>query len=190
MSRFFAMTWLIAVAFLGAFSIGFADDAGTIKTIKISDEGGDSVAMKAEKIIVGEWARDVLKNYKFSVPVKTEIDLVIISVRDLGFRNGARLEEIYNKAEKIGMELCPPEIGVSLRRQYLDQPKNEWLAIGCAPIVDSEGSQGIFLVGHGGFGLWLLGYDGSLNGFWDKDFRFVFVLPHKQKLSQSNRPRN
>jgi hypothetical protein len=47
---------------------------------------------------------------------KVELDLVVVSVAELGFpEDGASLEAIYARALSIGLDLCPPDLGPALR---------------------------------------------------------------------------
>ena len=153
------------------------------KSIKIGAKNGQELAgeIKSNGMIIGEWTKDVL-NQKFPVGIKEQrINLVAVSVEDLGFRRGARRDEIYSRAKALGFELCPSEVGPQLRLQHLDQPLYEWLVIGMRPITSSDGGFGIFLVGHGHRGIYLIGYYGDEDYFWDKDSRFVFVQQQKSR---------
>jgi hypothetical protein len=59
---------------------------------------------------------------------KVDLDLVVLSVADLGFpADGETLEAIYSRAISIGLELCPPNLGPVLRLNYLNQPRGEFL---------------------------------------------------------------
>lgn len=51
---------------------------------------------------------------------------VELTVRDLGFSNGARATAICARAAALGLALCPLELGPHLRLQYLDQPEGYW----------------------------------------------------------------
>ena len=72
------------------------------------------------------------------------IDLVRLTVRDLGFPRGATTEEIYTRAAEFGLELCPPEVGPHYRLAYADQPLGDWTAIGMKQINDSDGYPNVF----------------------------------------------
>src|SRR5262245_53661896 len=45
------------------------------------------------------------------------------SVGDLGFTNGATIDEIHRRSALLGLSLCPLELGPHLRLQFLDQPE-------------------------------------------------------------------
>lgn len=111
----------------------------------------------------------------FEISEETDVDLVLVSVAELGFKDGASRKDIYNKCQTIGLELCPPEVGPQLRLQYKDQLKNEWLLIGMEPITDSDGSHQVFYVSHDSDGLWLSSLYGYPDAFWDGGVRWVFV---------------
>lgn len=111
---------------------------------------------KGNNLNVSDYAYSMLENSAFATASsETEVDLVVVSVGELGFRNGARRDQIYGRAKEFGLELCPAEVGPQLRRQYADQPLNEWLLIGMEPIRDSDGALFVFLVERDGVGLWL-----------------------------------
>lgn len=111
----------------------------------------------------------------------TELSLVNISVAELGLRNEARLSDIYNRAEQLGLRLCPDEVGPQLRLQYRDQPKGEWLQIAMKPITGLDEHQCLFQVGRDNDGLlWLHGDNrGSFDSLWNSDEHMVFVIPRE-----------
>jgi len=120
-----------------------------------------------------EYAQDMLNKIE-PLKQKEKIGLVSFSVKQLGFSNGATLQEIYNKAKEFGLELCPPQVGPELRLNYKDQPNGEWLRIAMEPISDRGGFLGLFGVDRFDSGSWLGGGVGRLVGHWGGDCRFVF----------------
>ena len=129
---------------------------------------------------ISDWANDILGKPEFVVTEKeTEVDLVVVSVAELGFKKGATLEKIYARAKELGLEFCSPDVGPQLRLQYKNQPLNEWLRIGMNPIRDSGGCLRVFSVGHDDDGLWLNSFYGFPDDVWRADARWVFVRPRK-----------
>ena len=122
-------------------------------------------------------ANDILGKPAFTVATEeTELDLVVVSVAELGFKNGATREQIYSRAEERGLDHCPAEVGPQLRLQYADQPKGEWLVVGMEPITDSGGDLELFGVERGDSGLWLSSCFDDPGGVWSSDDRFAFSL--------------
>lgn len=120
--------------------------------------------------------KEILVRPGFKVSQKEiEVDLVDISVIELGFRNGATLEEIHKRAIKLGFALCPSEVGPQLRLQYKNQPEGEQLFIAMEPITGSDSGVYMFYVEHEISGLWLSGCGGGPAGFWRGGKRFVFL---------------
>lgn len=150
------------------------------KTIKLGNyKNADEFrkALKKNGFKTGDWANDILDKPAFTVAgAEEEIQLVNVSVADLGFKNGATYKGICAKAKELGLELCPNEVGPQLRLQYKDQPKGEHLCIAMEPITDSFGNLSIFHVGHDDDDLWLYGNRGYSVPFWDAHYRFVFRL--------------
>lgn len=129
---------------------------------------------------IGGWGNDILGEHAFTVSeTEMEVDLVNVSVGELGFKQGAPWRDIIAKALSFGLELCPNEVGPQLRLQYTDQPKGEWLLVGMESITDLDGSLGVFRVEHGGDELWLYGDRGHPDDVWYSGNRVLFVRPRK-----------
>lgn len=151
----------------------------TFKTIKLGTQKDAKAIRKAITNTGGRisnWADDMMSKKKFTVAKKeTEVELVVASVAELGFKDGAKYSDICERAKSLGLNLCPAEVGPQLRLQYLDQPKGEWLCIAMEPITDSVGGLNVFNVEHDHDGLWLHRYGGRPYVFWFGCCRFVFV---------------
>ena len=151
----------------------------TFKTIKLGTLKDTKAICKAITNSGGrisDWANDMMSKKEFTVAKKeTEVELVVVSVAELGFKDGAKYSDICERAKNLGLDLCPAEVGPQLRLQYADQPKGEWLRIAMEPITDSDGDLDVFNVEHVGDELWLYCNDGHPDDFWRGVYRFVFV---------------
>ncbi|MFH1648898.1 MAG: hypothetical protein ABIA11_04220 [Patescibacteria group bacterium] len=123
---------------------------------------------------VSSWADDILDKTKLSRSKKV-LELVVMSVKELGFSEGAHYRQICEVAKNFGLELCPAEVGPYLRLQYQDQPKDEWLSIAMEAISDSDGDLRVFYVHRYGDYHWLYVSYGRPDYFWSSFNRFVFV---------------
>lgn len=152
------------------------------KTVKLRtgiDGDGYRRAIKQSKIGISEYADQILGKKEFLVVTKEiKLDLVDISVAELGFNNGVSLKKIFARAKAMGLQLCPNQVGPELRLQYKDQSNGE-LIIGMKPIVDSDGFINLFDIECDSSGLWLTTDYARLVNFWSCDSRFIFVLPRK-----------
>ncbi len=152
----------------------------TFRTIKIGTLPNVKAIRKAitnAGSLISDWADDMMSKKEFTVAKKeTEVELVVASVAELGFKDGAKYSAICERAKNFGLNLCPAEVGPQLRLQYTDQPKekDEWLRIAMEPITDSDGYLSVFSVDHDGCGLCLRGNLGLPGVFWDGDRCFVF----------------
>ncbi|HBE90592.1 MAG TPA: hypothetical protein DDW41_05270 [Candidatus Andersenbacteria bacterium] len=149
------------------------------KTIRIGTgiKNGKGFCSELEKddCRMGSQDRAMLGQKVFTVATEeTKVDLVRLSVADLGFKECARYDAICARAIEMGLELCPAEVGPQLRWQYPDQPLGEWLVIAMEAICDSDGNLRVFLVWHNDAGLWLHSEHGWLGSLWFPDDRFVF----------------
>ena len=133
-------------------------------------------AIKSARMKIGEEADYILGKPSFTVAESfTEVELVACSVAELGFNDGTTRKDIYIRAEELGLDLCPPEVGPQLRLQYTDQPMTEALVIAMEPITDSDDDLSLFRVVHAGDGRWLHVSRGLPDFFWDGNDRFVFL---------------
>ena len=127
---------------------------------------------------IGDWGvNDILGKPAFTVATEeTELDLVVVSVAELGFKNGATSEQIYARAKELGLDLCPAEVGPQLRLQYKDQPNGEWLIVAMEPITVSDGDLKLLFIvrRRSDSDLWLSSYHAEPGRVWSADGRFVF----------------
>ncbi len=153
------------------------------KTITLGthkDQKALMAALKTAKCKVSDYANDLLGKPAFTLASEqTEVDLVVSSVKELGFEGNATYAQITARALELGLELCPAEVGPALRLAYNDQPRDEWLRIAMEAITNSDGGPYIFSVEHGNDELWLSWSCGYPDYVWGPDYRFVFVLPRK-----------
>ena len=135
-----------------------------------------------DKIYISDDARSMLQKPEFTIINKPEkINLIKLKVQDLGFEKNPTTEQIYKRAEELGLELCPPEIGPHLRLNYQtvfkrEQVKGEWLRIGMKQITDSYGNPGVFDVFRGDDGRrWLFDHWALPENRWALGLEFVFT---------------
>lgn len=158
----------------------------TWKTIKLGTglQTADDFRKKVMEagMNIGDWVNDILGKSAFTVAGSvTEIELVVASVAELGFKHGTTLENIYVRAKELGLDLCPPEVGPQLRLQYTDQPKGELLVIAMESITSSGGCLHLFRVEHDDYARWLNVHRGYSYIVWFGNLRLVF-LRRKQCL--------
>lgn len=130
-------------------------------------------AIKSAKMKIDDWGDDILGRIACSQK-QVDLDLVVMSVGDLGFERGARYEVLFAKAVELGLGLCPAEVGPALRLQYADQPRREWLLIAMESIPGRDGYY-VFNLGHDSDGLWLHTFRGRPDLVWGAGIHFVFA---------------
>ncbi len=147
---------------------------GFLKALK---DFGCNVTTSAESMLT---AKDIVCKPTFvSVKKRTKVRLVNVSVSELGFKEGAYLENIYEKAKALGYELCPGEMGPRLGMYYKSRVKGR-LYVGMESITDIFGSLRIFTIVRRDDGrLWLDGERAA--GFWSGEKRFIFARRSSSK---------
>ena len=128
-------------------------------------------------IHIDYWADQILNRITF-LPTDTPLNLVLTTVSGLGFgEDGASLKEIYARASRLGLALCPAELGPALRMAYLDQQLGEYLHIAMQPVARSDGKATDFVVAKGLAGWLLIGDDVRDDLVLAGDARMVFIGP-------------
>jgi len=123
-----------------------------------------------QNIYLSDWGSDIINKTEFSQK-KEKYELVRFTVEQLGFPNGATTDEIYKRAEELGLELCPAEVGPHLRLQYSGK---EWMLIAMKQIADRYGNPGVFDLDSSGAQLELYGNDAKPSRRWSSGYGFVF----------------
>ena len=98
-----------------------------------------------------------------------------MTAKELGFDSSATTEEIYTRANELGLGLCPAEVGPQLRWQYSDQPKNKWLFVAMESIEISIANFHVFGLMHDEEGCWLFTNPCRPSDVFDADFHWVFT---------------
>lgn len=133
-------------------------------------------ALNEAKSRIGRLANEMLDSDQFEwTGCVITVELLRISVAELGFSGDTRLWEIYARGLELGLDLCPPEVGPALRCAKIQQRRGEWLDIAMKPIADFEGYPHIFVVGCDSFGeRHLDDAYGYPDDSWLADSQFVF----------------
>ncbi len=135
-------------------------------------------AIKQARMNIGDlsWGNHILGMPTFTVATSVSgVELVVVSVAELGFKDGATRKDIYIRAKELGLDLCSPEVGPQLRLQYVDQEEGEWFIIAMEPIIGSSGHPHLFVVEHNFHGHWLDATAGGPEYVWRSDYFFIFV---------------
>ena len=133
--------------------------------------------IKEKGFTLSSYAESMMDNPDFIVSKKKEkIDTVRLKVSDLGFTSGnPTTDEIYERAEKFGLELCPAETGPHLRLEWADQPLGDYLRIAMKQINDSARSPCVFRVHRDDDGgAWLGRGSAKPAGRWFLGGEFLF----------------
>lgn len=143
--------------------------------------------LQSHSIMLNKYA-DILFSSDLFVPSseKRLATIIELSIIDLGFRDGANLIEIQQKAKELSLHECPVELGPYFRLQYLDQNEEYENTKNKAPVGsitvmskilldDDDFPKGFYLRKIDGK-LWLRGYICSMDYHWNQDDRLAFML--------------
>ncbi len=151
---------------------------GTYKNIKTLKK-----AIDKEGCVICEWANNIMNNSAFTLSkTRMTVDLVKVTVGDLGFTKLTRYDNICKRAESLGLSKCPAEVGPQLRLQYVDQYEGEWLLV-AMDAIRSGSKEALFSqpsllqVSHN-FGYQKLSAN-TANAYdrWEPYTKFLFVSP-------------
>ena len=151
------------------------------KTLTI-DQYEDSVAilnnLASRGIKVGDWAKQSLKrsSSRFVHYPKT-LQLVTITVAELGHSNGVLTSDLYASALSKGLTLCEPHMAPYIRLAYLEQPAMESLYVAMNSITGDENFDSRYrIVNAVDKDLWLTGDHRHLDDRWLATDLLVFEL--------------
>ena len=137
---------------------------------------------------VSSYAKSMMANEAFTVSKEAgKVDLVSLSIAELGFVESPRTDQFMTaefcakwSAENLdgqAIELCQPEDGPQLRKQWNKQPKDMIVWMAMERISDSDGNPSVWFVGRDSRGrLWLDGRWAYADSRWSLHDRFVFRL--------------
>lgn len=143
--------------------------------------------LKQQSISLNGYAEQLLTDDRFTTSTTKSIYTTAeLTVSDLGFSHGANTEQIFEKAQTLGLERCPLELAPYLRMAYLDQPEGVTahsvqqqapsgsITIASSPLIeDDEFPKGFYLRRIDGV-LWLRGYCADHLHIWNPTDHFIF----------------
>jgi hypothetical protein len=139
-------------------------------------------------VLINDAARTLFASSLFTtLKQSVELTTVELSVLELGFAQGATFPELHRRAEHVGLELPPVELGPHLRLMHSTQKEGHSgfpatqhkaphgsITIASAPLTsDDSFPKGFYLRRIDGT-LWLRGYTSDMEHVWSPEDRLVF----------------
>jgi len=152
--------------------------------------------LQKTSILINEFGERLLADDKFTTSeTKYSLQIVELTVGNLGFPDGATTDQIFKRANELGLKLCPIELGPYLRLQYLDQPEGfsgklpkHQAPSGSVTIAseilteDDDFPKGFYLRRINGV-LWLRGYLADHLHVWNPEDHFIFCQNGRSEKS-------
>jgi len=133
--------------------------------------------MRDHNINISQYALDMMSSRDFTFAKDPEvINLIRLKVGDVWQNGNPTTDQLYERIENLGLELCPPETGPHQRLKDLNQPLGDWYRIGMKQIPDRNGNPIVFNLGRTDYGLWLNNRWAKPDNQWSHDDEFVFRL--------------
>lgn len=161
------------------------------RTIVFGGLSKQALLAKLERasIQLNQYAHLLLSTDRFVTSETTQVaTLIILSVGELGFPNGATSAEITERAKQYQLRPCPLELAPYFRLHYLDQIENNQpsnnkapqgsITVLSEPVLDREdgGDEEFpkgFYLRHTNGQLWLRGYFSPDDYCWEPQDRFA-----------------
>lgn len=146
-------------------------------------------ALRRHNVHLNRAAEALFHHPRFTLLAQSKvIDIAVVSVSGLGFREGATYEQLSSRAIKSGLVECPIELAPHLRMQFLDQREGSAgfpvtqhrappgsVTVASSPLDDGgETPKGFYLRRIDGV-LWLRGYWSRPDNLWSAEDVFVFA---------------
>lgn len=133
--------------------------------------------LKQAGVNVSIYAEDMMRSKDFTtLPIPQALDTVRLKVGDLGFSGYPTIDQVYRKAQELGLELCPAEVGPQMKLQTKNQPLGDSYCIGMKQIADSYGDPRVFYLEWYGDRVWLGDAWADTSREWPPSLEFVFSL--------------
>lgn len=129
------------------------------ESVKVGGKSAEQLISETEAvdIYITDTARSMLLNKAEFIPTKNPEDMTLVrlTVGDMGIKGRPNIDQIFERAQSLGLELCPPDTGPNLSLKYRDQSIKKELYIGMKQITLSSRHQYVFSFRHydGGFAL-------------------------------------
>ena len=124
---------------------------------------------------ISDWSEQVIKNKKFAVETaERKLELFAATVKEITGKDQASVSEIYARLNELGFGICPHETALQLRREYKDQPMDEWRIVISEPLADSDGFLNVLRVVRGQDGSWVSSFFAHPGYVWNGFYRLVF----------------
>ncbi len=150
--------------------------------VEIGGKTKEQLKLELEQagVEVTSYAQDMMRSPDFTtLPVAQMLPTVRLKVGDLGFSNYATTDQLYKKAQELGLDLCPAEVGPRMRLAEINQPIGDYYWIAIKQLADSRGNPGVFLVERDESAPWLGGGWARPGNEWGPRRGFVFSLRKK-----------
>ncbi len=118
----------------------------TIDVADLPQKGVLKQELKSVGAKIDTTVLNTLSNY--DKDQKVLIDLVKLTVEDLGFERPVQLKKIYEVAQNCGLMTCMEIVGPRLRKSYVDQPVNEGLVVATEPFAGGDGKLYLFEIAN------------------------------------------
>lgn len=146
--------------------------------------------MQQHSIFMNELAERLFADDNFTTSANPHtLKSVGLTVQGLGLPDGANNPQIFKRANHLGLELCPLELGPHLRLAYLDQPEGYLgkpsrqnqapygsITIASEPLTEDDSFPKGFYLRRIKGELWLRGYVADGQHVWAPDDHFIFCL--------------
>lgn len=154
--------------------------------------------LRQQDIMLNEYAEQLISDERFTTSeTKSTIQIVELTIQDLGFPEGAVIPQILERISVLGFALCPVALAPHLRLAYFDQPEGDTgittqkrqapsgsITIASEPIsLHDEFPKGFYLRNIKG-DLWLRGYVADDLHVWNPNDHFIFMVPVEFSLPQ------
>ena len=146
-----------------------------IETISYISDYGKSM-LKNEDFVMSLYDNTEAPRAEWILKKPEKMTLIRLTVADLGFKSRATTDQIYERAQILGLELFPPDTGPNYRLKYQNQPLNEWIYMGMKQIPGSDGYPSFLELGRDDRGLWLSDAWAEPDNGWHPGHKFVFRL--------------